>query len=336
MQRVDVQFSGSRVSVFGSESAPHDWCPICICRQGLYREAHSTPVTDTVYATNNVVEVVCDTTFPECYSHLFLEIPHFTMESAESIRRSLSRDALVLPSILWISIFTFPSIEATENVFVFRLGHHIPIPGTAVWPFSSTLGILQEYDRDKKNAGTLDGHQSLSVPGRLAHLFTISRPVSPRHCKNAHSLPHDGPPHSRQEDGTDPETEIPFSGIPVQHGFLPSHSNSGSISQNRALICSFLLRRGGCAHTWQILLILFVSTDKTVLLGRLHTREAQHCISQHWDFNVLTSNLWIPLFPHGGGRFPIVEVSTQCSEGSPSYSDKPHTQLFTNASNIGW
>ena len=34
-----------------------------------------------------------------------------------------------------------------------------------------------------------------------------------------------------------------------------------------------------------------------VLLGRLHTREAQHCISQHWDFNVLTSNLWIHLSP---------------------------------------
>ena len=35
---------------------------------------------------------------------------------------------------------------------------------TAVWPFSNTLGIHQGYDRDQ-NAGTLDGHQSLSVPG---------------------------------------------------------------------------------------------------------------------------------------------------------------------------
>ena len=32
----------------------------------------------------------------------------------------------------------------------------------------------------------------------------------------------------------------------------------------------------------------------------------------------------------------MVEVSTQCSEGRPSYSDKPDTQLFTDASNIGW
>ena len=28
-------------------------------------------------------------------------------------------------------------------------GHHIPIPVTAVWPFASTLGIHQVYDRDQ-------------------------------------------------------------------------------------------------------------------------------------------------------------------------------------------
>ena len=33
---------------------------------GFYREVHSPPVTDTVYATNNVIEVVCDTTSPGC------------------------------------------------------------------------------------------------------------------------------------------------------------------------------------------------------------------------------------------------------------------------------
>ncbi|KAK2191264.1 hypothetical protein NP493_56g01013 [Ridgeia piscesae] len=32
----------------------------------------------------------------------------------------------------------------------------------------------------------------------------------------------------------------------------------------------------------------------------------------------------------------MVEISTQCSEGSPSYPDKPDTQLFTDASKIGW
>ncbi|KAK2161927.1 hypothetical protein NP493_1552g00011 [Ridgeia piscesae] len=48
---------------------------------------------------------------------------------------------------------------------------------------------------------------------------------------------------------------------------------------------------------WQILLSLFASTEKLVPLGRLHTHEVQHCISRHWDFDALTSNLWIPLSP---------------------------------------
>ena len=56
-----------------------------------------------------VVEVVCDTTSPGCYSQLFLEIPHFTMENAESIRRSLPRDA-------WVT-----SIDLVDTYF------HIPI-----------------------------------------------------------------------------------------------------------------------------------------------------------------------------------------------------------------
>ena len=95
MQRVGVQCSGSPCPSSVPRVSPHDGRPICVYRQGLYREAHSPPVTDTVHATNKVVEVVCDTTSPGCYSHFFLEIPPFTMESVESIRRSLLRDAWV-------------------------------------------------------------------------------------------------------------------------------------------------------------------------------------------------------------------------------------------------
>ena len=58
----------------------------------------------------------------------------------------------------------------------------------------------------------------------------------------------------------------------------------------KALIHPFLLSQGGCAHMWQILLCLFAATEKLVPLGWLHTREAQHCISQHWDFNASTRN----------------------------------------------
>ena len=75
-----------------------------------------------------------------------------------------------------------------------------------------------------------------------------------------------------------------------------------------------------CSHVadpaWSL-----ASTEKMVALGRLHIRKAQHCISQHWDFNVLTSNLWIRLSPTAEEDFQWWK-SAQCSEGSPSYPDR--------------
>ena len=186
--------------------SPHDGCPICICRQGLYREVHSPPVTDTVHATNNVVEVVCDTTSPGFNSHLFLEIPHFTVESAESIRRSLPRDAWVTSIDIVDNYFNIPIHRGYQKCLRFRLGTPYTNSGHCHLAFLQHLGYSPRLWQ-RSNAGTRNGHQSLSVPGRLAHLFTNSRPVPPRHCISTQSLTHDGHPHSRQEVGTYPKTE---------------------------------------------------------------------------------------------------------------------------------
>ena len=91
---------------------------------------HTAPRSLIQSMQQNIVEVVCDTTSPGFYSHLFLvpkksggwrpvidlsflnsvlEIPHFTMESAESIQRSLPQDA-------WVT-----SIDPVDAYF------HIPI-----------------------------------------------------------------------------------------------------------------------------------------------------------------------------------------------------------------
>ena len=152
------------------------------------------------------------------------------MDSAETFGDLSLETPGSLTSILWIPISTYPSTEVTENVFDFRLGTPYTNSGHYRLAFLQHLGysprILQ-----RSNAGTCDRHQSLSVPVRLAHLFTISRPVTPRHCTSAQSLPHDGPPHSLQEVGTDPKTEIHFSVVPVRPDFLPGHYNFGSISK---------------------------------------------------------------------------------------------------------
>ena len=88
-----------------------------------------------------------------------------------------------------------------------------------------------------------------------------------------------------------------------------SSTSHFSISSTDSLIPA---QQGGYAHTWQIKLGLFASTEKMVPLGWLHTVKL-YIASQHWDFNALTSNLWIPLFPTAEEDGPMVDVSTQCS-----------------------
>ena len=104
----------------------------------------------------------------------------------------------------------------------------------------------------------------------------------------------------------------------------------------KALIRSFQLSQGGCVHTWQILLGLFASTEKLIPLGRLHTREAQHCISEHWNVYALTSNLWIPLSPTAEEDLQWWKLPHNDLRGAPVTPTEPDTQLFTDASNIGW
>ena len=43
--------------------------------------------------------------------------------------------------------------------------------------------------------------------------------------------------------------------------------------------------------------VRFVCGNREILvpLVCLHTCEAQHCMSQHWDFNPSTSDMWIPI-----------------------------------------
>ena len=255
MQRVGVQCSGSRFPSSLPRVSPLDRCSLCVCRKGLYQEAHSAPVTDTFHATKQRCR-----RSPIHYISRVLQSPHpcpkevRRLESSHQpvISQHLPRDSslhdgkcgnhsAISPSRR-LGHFDrscgclFPHTHPQRLSKISSIsdsGHHIPIPGTTVWPFSSTLGIYKDYDR-YQNAGTRDGHQSLSVPGRLAHLFTISRPVPSRHCTSPQSLPHDGSPHSRQEVGTDPKTEIPFSGIQVRPSFLLCHSNSESISKNQS------------------------------------------------------------------------------------------------------
>ena len=93
----------------GSENVPRDGCPICICRQWLYREAHSPPVTDIVHATKQR----CRGSLRHYISRVLQSpLPRDSpLHGGEciNIRRSLPRDA-------WVT-----SIDLVDTYF------HIPI-----------------------------------------------------------------------------------------------------------------------------------------------------------------------------------------------------------------
>ena len=63
-------------------------------------------------------------------------------------------------------------------------GHHIPIPVTAVWSFSSTLGILLDYDRDEMLVHVMMGIGFIEAS--MMRLFLLSdRGLSTQHAEPA-------------------------------------------------------------------------------------------------------------------------------------------------------
>ena len=78
-----------------------------------------------------------------------------------------------------------------------------------------------------------------------------------------------------------------------------------------------------------------MAVEKLVPLGRRHTHEAQHCISQILGFQSVNKQHVDPHFPCSRRRSTMVDVGTQCSDGSSVIPKDPDKYLFTDASNIG-
>ena len=177
----------------------------------------------------------------------------------------------------------------------------------------------------------LDGHQSLSLLCRLAHLFTISQPVPPRLqvlnlCHTIGVLIHN------KKSELIPKQKFLFLGYQFDLVSFQVTRTLDRYHNIKVLIHSILLSQGERAHTWQILLGLFASTEKLVPLGWQHTFEAQHCISQHWEFDTLTSNFWIPLSPTVEEDLQWWKSAHIVLRGAPVTLTEPDTQLFTEAS----
>ena len=142
MQRVGVQCPGSRLP----SSVPRVPPPPFVCRQGLYREAHSPPVTDIVHATKqccrgsllHYISQVLESPLPRDSSLHGGECGKHSAISPSRRRGHFHRSCGYL----------FPhthSQRLPKMSSISDSGHHIPIPGTAVclspapWVFSKIM-----------------------------------------------------------------------------------------------------------------------------------------------------------------------------------------------------
>ena len=85
----------------------------------------------------------------------------------------------------------------------------------------------------------------------------------------------------------------------------------------KALICSFLLSQRGVSSYMADPARSLSIHRKTGSSWTTHC-EAQHCIFQTLGFQCFNQQLVDTSFPHGRGGSPMVNVSTQCFEGSTS------------------
>ena len=332
MQRVGVQCSGSRFPSSVLSVSPHDGCPICVCRQGLYREAHSPLVTDTVHATKQhcrgslrhyiswVLQSPLSRDSPlhdgECGKHSAISpsrclghfhrscrylFPHTHPQRLPKCLRFQTRDTIYQFQALLFGLspapWVFTMIMKEIKMLVYVMGINLcQYPDD--WRIYSPSH--DQCLRDTVQVLNLCHTMDLLIDDKKSELI--------------------------------PKQKFLFSGIPVRPGFLPGHSNSGSVSQIKH---SFLLSQGGCAYAWQILLGLCVHR-KNGSFGMAAHQQSPTLHLSTLGFQCFNQQFVDTSFPHGGGRFPMVEISTQCSEGSPSYPDKTDTRLFTDALNIGW
>ena len=239
------------------------------------------------------------------------------MESAEAFNDLSLKMPGTLPPILWIPISTYPSTEVTENVFDFRL----------VTPYTNSrhcrLAFLQMI---KMLVHVMGINLCQYLDDWLIYLPSHDQCLQDtvqvlNLCHTMDLLIHD------KKSELIPKQKFLFLGYQFD---LVSFQVTPTLDRYHKSSTDLLIPRRMCSYVADPALSLCVS------LGRLHTCEAHNCISQHWDFNVLTSNSWIHLSSTVEKDFQWWKSAHNVLRGAPVTPTESDTQLFTAASNIGW
>ena len=194
MQQLGVQCSGHWLPCLFQGVTSPDSCPFTPCWQGSPCEEAVPPDISSDNVDKQAIELVHNTTAAGFYSHLvlvpkkserwrpminllslsaFLEIPHFMVETAENIQRSLPQEA-------WVT-----SIDLVDAYF------YIPIH-RGYWKFLRShirdaiyqLGFHQGYEGNQ-SIGAWHRHPPVSIRVRLTDILNTLRSVSQRHSLSA-------------------------------------------------------------------------------------------------------------------------------------------------------
>ena len=240
------------------------------------------------------------------------------MESAESIQRSLPRDAWVTSIDLVDTYLHIPVHRGYRNVFDFRVGTPYTNSGHCRLAFLQHLGYSPGLWQRSKCWYTWWASISVSTwtTGSSIHHLTTSASETLYKC----SISATRWTSSRNRNWSQnrnsffcdtSSTWFPSKSLQLWINITKSSTDLLIPAKPRRM-CSYTAHparslcvhrkngySGTAAHPW----------SPTLHLSTL-------------GFQCFNQQLVDTSFPQGRGRFPMVEVSTQCSEGSPSYPDR--------------
>ena len=264
-----------------------------------------------------------------------VKTPKFVMETAESIRLALPKDAWVVSLDLKDAFFHIPIHPGSRKYlrFVHRgtVYQYRALPfglSPAPWIFTMVVKELQILAH-KEGIFLFQYLDDWIIYHQSPEILTCHLRWVLDLCKRMGLLV------NLQKSELVPAQRFVFVGYQYDtpRGLVfPTDERVGKI---RALLSRFLLH-SQTAQTWQCMLGLLAATEKLVPFGRLHMRELQIDLRSQWSAARDPPQELVTL--SSAGRTSILWWLSEDNlrRGSPFRQPPPSRHLFTDASTEGW
>lgn len=266
----------------------------------------------------------------------FLEVPTFTMDTAESIRASLRPLEWVASLDLADAYFHIPIHPSSRKYLRFTMDGVVyqfrALPfglSSAPWAFTKVIEELKIFASAK-------GFQLFQYLDDWLVVAASPRAVNSRIQQLLDLCLELGLLVNFTKSDLVPSQEFVFLGYQYDLQRFLVHPTPERFYKIQDLAERFLDQDGATAHDFSILLGVLSSTEKMVPMGRLFSREIQFCLKANWNANLHDKYLWIQLSPEARADLTWWLDPENVFTGSPVVRPPPDAQIFTDASNEGW